>query len=52
MAGGEQIGGNADCAVFAGAVGGGDCGGGEGIVIILKSRKKDQRHIEIKINFQ
>ena len=29
MAGGKQIGGDADCAVFAGAVGGGDCGGGE-----------------------
>ena len=27
MAGGKQIGGDADCAVFAGAVGGGDCGG-------------------------
>lgn len=33
VAGGEQIGGNADCAVFIGAVGGGDCGGGEGIII-------------------
>ena len=32
MAGGEQIGGNADRAVFAGAVGGGDCGGGEGVI--------------------
>ena len=29
MAGGEQIGGDANCAVFIGAVGGGDCGGGE-----------------------
>ena len=33
MAGGKQIGGDADSAVFAGAVGGGDSGGGEGIVI-------------------
>ena len=33
MAGGKSIGGDADCTVFAGAVGGGDCGGGEGIVI-------------------
>lgn len=30
MAGGEQIGGDADSAVFAGAIGGDDCGGGEG----------------------
>ena len=34
MAGGEQIGRDADCAVFAGAVGGGGCGGGEGGVNI------------------
>lgn len=32
MAGGQQIGGDADRAVFIGAVGGGDCGGGEGVV--------------------
>ena len=32
MAGGKQIGGDADCTVFAGTVGGGDCGGGEGVV--------------------
>jgi len=29
VAGREQIGGDADCAVLTGAVGGGDCGGGE-----------------------
>ena len=33
MAGGESVGEDADCAVFAGAVGGGDCGGGEGVVV-------------------
>lgn len=32
MAGGEQTGGDGDCAVFAGTVGGGDCGGSEGVV--------------------
>ena len=34
MAGGKQIGGDADRAVFAGAVGGGDCGGGESVVTL------------------
>ena len=32
MAGGEPVGGDADCTVFAGAVGSGDCGGGERVV--------------------
>ena len=35
MAGGEPVGGHADRAVFAGAVGGGDCGGGEGDIKTL-----------------
>ena len=36
MAGGEQIRGDADCAVFADAVGGGDCGGGEKYITIIR----------------
>lgn len=32
MAGGEQIGGNADCTVFAGAVDGGDFKRSEGVI--------------------
>ena len=48
MAGGEQIGGDADCAVFIGAVGGGDCGGGEGVVIshVEKLLKRQRSEID------
>lgn len=33
MAGGKPAGGDADCTAFAGAVGGGDCGGGDKSVV-------------------
>lgn len=32
MAGGKPVGRDADCTVFIGAVGGGNCGGGEGTI--------------------
>ena len=52
MAGGEPTGGDADCAVFSGAVGGGDCGGGKGVVRDEKLKLIDSPHKFLKTNIK
>lgn len=52
MASGEQIGGHADRAVFAGAVGGGDCGGGEGIMNTKNKYFKNNINYKFYMDYQ